>query len=196
MRDQNESQPVAPEDVGLAGCGDSAALRRLRSHWLQLAEGAATHPLVPKEDAQPQLELLAEMAASAIGEPEDIIALMVAYHIRMETLQRDIEAAQALAKQAATADNVDDLERWASTEVDLGERLAFYRAKVSSLILHILNEDSAEGSAMFVQALSLQADSGDERALPHIQMIMDSVSPERARAIQAEVRKMERSEAL
>jgi hypothetical protein len=194
MCDQYESQPAAPNDIGLAGCGNFDALRRLRNHWLQLAEGEASHPLVPKEDAQPQLELLAEMAATAVGEPQDVIALMVAYHIRMETLQRDVEASHALAEQAVTAGNPAEAERWAATGVDVGERLAYYRAKVSSLVLHILNADSAEGSAMFVQALSLQADRGDERALPHIQLIMDSVSPERARAIQSEFRKLETAE--
>lgn len=160
---------AALDDVGLAACGNFAALRRLRDHWLDLASGRMVHPLVLMEEAQAQLELLAEMSANGINQAEDWIALLVAYQLRVAALERDPAAA--------------------------GDRLTHYRDKVDAVLAHVFHDDDAEGSAMLVAALTHQADAGDERAVPLLQSLMDSVTPERAQAIQAEVRKLETADA-
>jgi hypothetical protein len=90
---------------------------------------------------------------------------------------------------------VDDLDRWTRSEVEFNERLGHYRAKIDAVLSALLNSDGAEGSAMLVTALSIQADRGDERAVPLLQFIMDKVTPERAQAIGVQVRKMERAAA-
>ncbi len=185
---------MTPEDVGLAGQGDPAALRRMRDHWLELASGERFNPLLPRDETLPQVELLAELAAGS-GQPEDQLALVVAYHVRIEVLERNKAAAEGLAKEAAKAHDADALLRLTSSIMEFEERLGRYRAKIDALLAAILNSSGAEGSALIVSALTIQADSGDERAITMLQFIMDSVTPERAQAIQAEVRKMEKEAA-
>ena len=182
---------AAAKDVGLAGRGDAAALRRLRDHWLALVEGDAVNPLLPRSEALPQLELLAELAANGSDEAEDWIALLIAYHVRVEALQRDALASEALAKQAAEADDLDRADRWTRSVVEFNDRREHYRAKVGALLASIFASEAAEGSAMLVVALSSQADSGDERAVVLLQRVMDSVTPARAQAIRAEVLRIE-----
>jgi hypothetical protein len=189
----SNDRSASPEDVGRAGRGDLDALRRMRDHWLELASGDAVSSQLPKDEALPQLEMLAELAASASGEAADWIFLLVAYHIRAETLQRHLDASQDLTTQAAEAENVIELDRWSRCVVEFDERLGLYRAKIASLLSDVLNSTDAAGSAMLVTALSIQADRGDERAVPLLQSIMDSVTPARGAAIKAEVRKIERA---
>ena len=190
MREQNQTQ-VTPEDVGLAACGDLGALRRLRDHWLELATGEALNPLSPIEDILPQLELLAQMAATGIDQPEDWIVLMVVYQIRVEALERLASAFEGLAKQAAQAENEDHLVGSINSALEYRERLKDYRAKNEAILAHILNSNEAHGTAMLVSAMTHLADSGDERGVPILERLMASVTPERAKAIQLEVRKME-----
>lgn len=185
------ARPVAPEDFGLAGRGDVSALRRLRDHWLNLASGEAVNPFIPKAEALPQVELLAELAAGT-GEPGDLLTLVVAYHIRIESLERDVEGCEALAKEAVAAGNVAMVDRWTDSVVEFGERLAIYRAKVDSLLEEIFNSADAAGTAMIVSALTLEADRGDERAATMLQIVMDAMSAERAAAIQSECRRLEK----
>jgi hypothetical protein len=180
-----------PEDVGLAGRGDLGALRRMRDHWLPLATGEVLNPILPKNEALPQLELLAEMAASATGQPEDWVALLYAYCVRIQTLKGDISGSQHFANEAVGANSVDGADRWTRSVVELEGRLNHYRAKVADLVSLLLTSNEVAGAAMLVSALSREADSGDESAVPVLQFIMDSVTPERASAISAAVRKLE-----
>lgn len=182
---------VAPEDVGRAGRGDLAALRRMRDHWLELATGEAKNALIPKDEALPQCELLAELAACGGDEPEDWMALLVAYCIRIEALQGHVGAAERLAKEAAEADNAADLDRWTISVVGIGERIEHYRAKIVDLVSALISSRDPEGAALLASTLSREADQGDERAVPVLQFIMDSVTPDRASAISAAVRKLE-----
>jgi hypothetical protein len=157
-----------------------------------LATGEAGNPLLPQDEALPQLELLAEMTAAASGEAEDWIMVLVAYQVRVETLQGHLEASQNLAKVAVRANDVAGLDRWSRSVVEYDERLAYYRAKIGSLLAEVFNSNNPEGTAILITALSLRADRGDERAVPMIQSIFDSVAPERAQAICAEYRKLEK----
>lgn len=182
---------ATPDDVGLAGRGDIAALRRLREHWFAMADDEASNPILPRDEILPQLELLAELAAAASGEAEDWIALLVVYQLRVESLGSHVEASRHFTQKAVESENIADADRWSRSEVEFNERLGHYRAKVGSIITHLLSDNDAEGAAMLVSALSLQSDRGDERALPLIQFIIDSVTPERASAISGAVRKLE-----
>jgi hypothetical protein len=109
---------VQPGDVGLAACGNFDALRRLRDHWYGLATGETVNLLIPKEDALPQLELLAEMAANGTNEPEDCIVLLVAYQIRADKLQLDLQASEHFAKEAVDAGSMDPYLRETRSIVD------------------------------------------------------------------------------
>lgn len=186
---------MQPDDLGRAGRGDTAALRRLRDYWLELADGETVNPLLPHGEVLPQLELLAELAASGSDDADDWIALLVAYQLRVETLQRDAIASQALAKQAVEANDLDKLDRWTRAEVEFTDRRGHYRLKMDALLANILGSDSAEGTAMLVAALTIQADSGDDRAVGMLQCVMDSVTPERAAAILSHAKKIERESA-
>lgn len=182
---------VQPGDVGLAACGNFEALRRLRNHWWALAAGELVNPLLPKEDALPQLELLAEMAVAAIDQPDDWIVLLATSQIRVAALERDLGAAEDMAKQAVAADDTDLVVRWTNSVVEFEERLKRYRSKIDELLQHIIGSNQVEGTAMLAAALSHQADIGDERAVPLLERLMSLVTPERAQAINNEVRKME-----
>ena len=153
---------VTPEDVGRAGRGDLEALRRLRGYWLALATGEAFNPLLPKDEALPQVELLAELAASATQEAQDWIALLVVYHVRLETLTRHASASEEFAEQAVKAGNAADLDRWTRSVVEFRERAAHYRSKAEGIFVHLLDGENPEGAAMLINALSIQADEGDE----------------------------------
>lgn len=178
------------EDVGLAGRGDLEALRRLRDHWLAIVTRECANPLPCKDDVMPQLELLAELAYAA-GEAEDQVALIVVYQVRAEKLAGDVAAFEDLARQAVEANDAAALDMWTRSVVEFGERLGFYRAKLGALQVSVLNDGEAEGAAMLVAALTIRADSGDDRAVGMLQRVMDSVTPLRAQAITAEVIRME-----
>jgi hypothetical protein len=180
----------AAEDVGLAGRGDLSALRRMRDYWLEIAAGISTNALLPVADALPQAEMLAELAGGS-GQAEDLVALVTAYHIRTTSFDSDRDWFEAKAKQAADADAIEDLDRWTRAVVEADERAGFYRAKTQALLSSVLDSESAEGTAMLVTALTIQADSGDERAVPMIECLFNSVTPERAVAITDEYRKIE-----
>lgn len=190
MRDQSRIHPT-PGDIGLAACGDFDALRRLRDHWYALATGELVNPLIPKEEALPQLELLAEMAANGTNEPEDTIVLLVVYQIRAERCQLDLEADEHFAKQAVEAGNADLAGRWTSSAVEARTRLEHYRASIKNRLQHIIDSSEPHGAAMLVSAMTHLADNGDERAVPILEKLLASVTAERAKAIQIEVRKME-----
>lgn len=192
----NPEQPVAIEDVALAGRGDLAALRRLRDYWLAVASGSETNKLLPKDMVLPQVELLGEMAAAASAQVQDRVPLVAAYQIHAASIEHDVTVCEALARQAAEADNVADLDRWTSSTVDLNERLGVYRSRISALLSDILSNSDATGAAMLVSSLTLQADGGDERAVPLLQYVMDSVTPEQAEAIQAAIRAQETGPSL
>lgn len=185
---------VEAEDLELAGKGDLAALRRMRDHWFDIATGQATCPLLPRHDALAQLELLAQMAAIN-GEFEDSIGLIATYNVRIEVLERDLEASEGLTRAAVEADDVDSVDRWSSYTVELLERLALYQSASGRLVRMTLHDDDATGAALLVSCLTMQADKGDERAVGLLQTLMDCVSPERAAVINAKVRTMEKESA-
>ena len=185
-------QGVVPEDFGSAGRGDLAALRRLRNYWLQLALGECTNPLIPKEEVLPQLELLSELAAGS-GEAEDQVLVIVAYQLRAETLDANRVVAEDLAREAARTNDMVAAAHWSRSAVEFSERQCRLRSLLDALIVAVLNGENAEGAALLVTALTIKADSGDERAVGLLQDIMDAVTPERASAIQHEVRKIEES---
>ena len=181
MREQDRIQPL-PGDIGLAACGNFDALRRLRDHWYALATGELVNPLIPKEEALAQLELLAEMAANGTNAPEDAIVLLVVYQIRAERCQLDLEAEEHFAKQAVEAGNADLAGRWTSSVVESGTRLKHYRASIENRLQHILNSNEPHGTAMLVSAMTHLADNGDERAVPILEKLMASVTPHTGRA--------------
>lgn len=182
---------VTPEDVGAAGRGDLSALRRLRDYWLRLATGECVNPALRKEDVLPQMELLAELAAGS-GEAQDHVALITAYQVRAEALEQSRGACADMAKETAQAGNSVGAQHWSREVADFDDRLRRYRAQIDALHHHLLTEGDASGAAILVTALTLQADRGDEFAVATLQCVMDSVTPERASAIQAEVRKIEK----
>lgn len=185
--------PVTPEDIGRAGRGDLPALRRMRDHWLELATGQTFHALVPRDEALPQVELLAELAASGSEQTDDWLILLVAYQVRVEALERNRDTSQELTQKAVEQGDIPNADRWSSSVAEFEERLRFYRAKISTLLTAIVSSSDTAGSARLIWALSTQADHGDERVVGLLQVIMDSVTPERAQAIRAEVRKLERA---
>lgn len=179
------------EDLARAGQGDLPALRRLRDYWFQVATGDVANPLLPKDEAIPQLELLAHLAAAGSGDVDDQVVLLAAYQVRIRMLERNVEASEGLAREAVEAKDAVALERWSASVVEFNDRLGSYRADMKRMMAAVLHDGEAEGAAMLVGALTLQADNGDERALGMLQCVMDSVTPARASAIKAEVLRIE-----
>jgi hypothetical protein len=163
----------------------------MRDHWMELATGQTFHTLIPRDEALPQVELLAELAASGSDQTEDWLMLLVAYQVRVEALERNRDASQGLTRQAVEQEDIRNADRWSSSVAEFEERLRFCRAKISALLTAIFSSNDTAGSARLISALSAQADRGDERAVGLLQVIMDSVTPQRGQAIRAEVRKLE-----
>jgi hypothetical protein len=186
-----EPKPVSLADLGQAGRGDLAALRRLREHWFQIASGNITVSLVPKEEALPQLELLAALAANGAGEANDWIWLAAIYRMRMDGLETDLTALVGVLDQVDEAGDIASHDRCSSAAIQLAERAADYRLKADEIVAQILAAEGVEGTAQIVALMEDEADRGWDPALPILQALFDSVSPERAQAIQSEVRKIE-----
>lgn len=190
----SEGPAVSPADLGLAGCGDLSALRRLRDYWFELANGDTINPLIPQAEAVPQMELLAELAAAG-GEPGDYVSLVVACQIRIESLGRERALAEAIARDAVAENDADKLARWSSSVVDVDGRLKLYREKLRAVVQTTLADEDPEGAALLVMALTSAADGGDEKAVGVLQYVIDAVPAARAVAIQNKVREIERERA-
>ena len=135
------------------------------------------------------MELLAEMAAGS-GQAEDQVTLIAAYQVRIASLEHNLEASRACAAEATCA---TAFEHWSRAIAVCDDRLRFYRDTKDALVAAALADTQA--AAVLVKSLGDYADSGGERAVGLLQSIMDSFTPERAGAIQAEVRRIEEEEA-
>jgi hypothetical protein len=186
--------PATPDDFRLASEGELPALRRLRDHWFDLSTGSMAHSLLPRDEALPQPEMLAELAA-ARGYPEDRLALIASYQVRVETLEQDWAVFETLLMQAIEANDLAGASRWSSQVAECDARLRLYRGKQDQLVDTAINGGDVCDAAIIVRVLTDRADSGDERAVGMLQTLVDAVSPERAKAIQAEVQKMEKEAA-